>query len=166
MRRVIVGVGFLGLLAALAACGGGETSEPAPPPSGGGGVVARPEPALLLPAGVNTPTPLPTVASLAIEMAPGTYEEVEITRAQFSDQWPFTIESGIAHCIHRDRMPVFRVGDEQFALTGRRKFGYPDIDPILMDDPINPGSKMSVLPIANFAVQTCDPSKVVSAQWP
>ena len=158
MQKLVADLGALTIITALTACGGGE----APPPSSSEGVV-RPVPVLLLPAGVHTPTPGPTVAPAAvvtIEVTPGSYDGVEITRAQFGDQWPFNVESGVAECEHRNRTPMLRVGKVQYPLTGRRMFALADPFDIWLDDPDNPGSKMSLEPITAVAITQCDQSRL------
>ena len=119
-----------------------------------------------MPAGVDTPTPAPTAVGLAIEVTPGSFDGVEITRAQFGDVWPFTIESGLAECRHRNRMPIFRVGKEEYPLTGRRVFALADPYDIWLDDSNNPGQKMSLKPVADVALTQCDPSKVQTEEGP
>ena len=164
MRSLAVPLSLLFLLTALTACGG--EGRPAPVPAGldagNQALGAFPEPQVLYPAGVNTPTPAPAgsfygISGVAVEVTTGSYDGVEITRAQFGDAWPFTVESGVAECEDRNRMPLLRVGKDKYPLTGRLVYALADPYEVWRDDPNNPGDKMSLEPIVQIALTQCDP---------
>ena len=170
MRKLVVAFGALLLLTALTACGGETFPTPVLPASAlGAGAQARgalPEPQAIYPAGINTPTPAPEGFFMnrpEIGLAPtphvapsGNYAGVTVTRADFGDQWPFNVESGVAECVHRSALPVLKVGGEEYPLTGLRMFALADPFDIWLDDPNNPGEKMSMSPVRVVALAECD----------
>ena len=178
MRKFLVSLSALTLLTALAACGGEDPAARAPIlPTGAGeeqAVGAFPEPVAIYIEGVNTPTPAPAgflfnqpaIGSGVIALLPpsGTYSGVPVTRADFGELWPFTVESGIAECEHRNRMPALMVGDKRYPLTGRMVFGWADPAEIRRDDPNNPGEKISLQPVVLVSIGECDPAGL-KAGW-
>ena len=114
------------------------------------------------------------VVSLTIAMAAcGDADElnnetaVPVSRAEFGDQWPFTVESGLADCFHINRVPLFIHGEDRYKLTGTgRAFGFVDLNPIRLDDPDNPGEKMSFEPIVEVALAQCDITKLRGSGGP
>ena len=181
MRKLAVGLGALALLTVLAACradeGDGEEEVVAPAPAAAAPAVAAPaqpslafaEPQAYFVPGVNTPTPAPAgffserpeLFSIAEALVPpsGSFTGVPVTRADFGDQWPFSVESGVAECQHRGRLALLRVGEEQYPLNGRRMFGLADPFDIWLDDPNNLGEKMSLEAVAVVSIGECDPEE-------
>ena len=169
MWKFVVTLGAFPLLTVLVACGGEDVAYPDPvepktatAPAPGGGAFVRPEPQVTLPFGVPTRTPTPPpVAAGEVDRPPGEGGQgVLVTKAEFGDVWPFTVDSGTADCFHRDRTPIFRIGENTYPLTGRRMFALADPNEIWRDDPNNPGQNMSFEPIAQVALAQCDINKL------
>ncbi len=81
----------------------------------------------------------------------------EVTRQEFGDRWPFTVERGVVICLV-GHVAVFRAGGVTYALNGlaRQRGGYADIRPIWLDDPEYPGLlKVSLGPILDAALDLC-----------
>lgn len=72
---------------------------------------------------------------------------VKVSRAEYGDDWPLTVESGRLRC----RPPwviTFHTGDEAYAVNGMaRSRGYRDIRPIWRDNPDLPGTKIPITPL-------------------
>lgn len=83
--------------------------------------------------------------------APG----VEVTREEYGDRWPFTVDSGRVEC-RQGGAVVFVVGDWVYQLNGiASQKGYANLAPIWRDNPDIPGSKVSVGPMIRLAQQQC-----------
>lgn len=80
---------------------------------------------------------------------------IEVSRADFGDQWPLTVESGYINCIGW-RTAVFHHGGQTYALNGLAKGeGFAPLDPIWRDNPGRGGPKMSVDPLLSLALKRC-----------
>lgn len=96
----------------------------------------------------------------------------EISKSEFGDQWPFTVEKGILECIPQkkvDGLPensmnaiIFTVGATQYAVNGAAtakagENGYQEIIEIMRDDEsIGGGAKMSIQPIIDEGLKICN----------
>jgi len=80
---------------------------------------------------------------------------IQVTRAQYGDRWPFTIESGYLDCIPPGAV-VFRSQSGAYAVNGLAESrGFADVDPIWRDDPVNPGLKINIGPMIDLGLQQC-----------
>lgn len=87
--------------------------------------------------------------------APPTPRGVEVTRAQYGDQWPFTVESGFVDC-EPPGSAIFRTRLGTHGLNGLAKSrGVPDVRPIWRDDPNNPGLKVNIGAMIDLALDQC-----------
>ncbi len=79
---------------------------------------------------------------------------VHVTRKQFGDKWPFTVEEGNVEDI--DYAVVFHTNDgKKYALNGiAMGRGYLDIEPIWRPHPVYEGMKVSVGPLIEVGTST------------
>jgi hypothetical protein len=79
---------------------------------------------------------------------------VEVSREQFGERWPLTVERGTVAC--RGGLPVFRYDGETYALNraGEKK-GFKSLDPIWRDDPAYPALKVSLGQLMDVAMKQC-----------
>lgn len=78
-----------------------------------------------------------------------------MTRAQFGDSWPFTVDSGYLDCVPPS-CAVFRTGSTTYGLNGLAKSrDFQDVRPIWRDDPNAPGLKISIGPMIDLALKEC-----------
>ena len=84
-----------------------------------------------------------------------------VTRAEFGERWPFTVESGYVDC-EGVYEAVFRVGDKTYAINGTARSwanrrGYLDITTsIWRDNPIGMGLKVNIGEMIDLALRECD----------
>lgn len=79
---------------------------------------------------------------------------VLVTREAFGERWPFTVERGYAACFRG--AAVFRAEGKAYALTGRAAaLGFDPIDPIWLPNPDVPGTRISLFPVLNLALEEC-----------
>jgi hypothetical protein len=72
---------------------------------------------------------------------------VRVTRKDFGDKWPLTVDSGEIECVGGVLL-VFHSGSKTYALNGAAQTrGYPKIDPIWRDNPKLPGTKVNIGPL-------------------
>jgi hypothetical protein len=92
---------------------------------------------------------------------------VTITRAEFGSGWPFTVDEGTLRCERVGTAQVesitFTTGTTTYSVnaiaresTESRSKGYGFIESITLDDPANPGKKMSIYPIIDRGLALCD----------
>jgi hypothetical protein len=84
---------------------------------------------------------------------------VEVTRQQYGEAWPFTVERGVVDCDARGAA-LFQTRSPDvtgtWALTGfAQSRGYPPVDRFWRDNPRIPGTKVPLTPITNLALQQC-----------
>lgn len=81
--------------------------------------------------------------------------ERQVTRADFGDDWPLTVESGVLACEGTDSI-MFQAGGKTYAVveTGITSFGEP-IDPIWAHDPNDAASKKDLWPLMNAGLDLC-----------
>mgnify|MGYP000147085232 CR=1 FL=1 len=72
----------------------------------------------------------------------------EITASELGDEWPFTVESGMIHCIGEDFAVVFESGGIPYPINDAARAmenkNYGDINDILKDDPNYQGSRVKM----------------------
>ena len=80
----------------------------------------------------------------------------EVTREEYGDDWPFTVDSGRLEC-WRGPSAVFVTGGNVYQLNGMAsQMGHASIDPIWRDSPSIPGTKVSLGPMIQRALKLCD----------
>ena len=79
---------------------------------------------------------------------------VQVTRAQYGDAWPFTVEQGHVDCVPYQKA-VFRTRGRTYALNGLARSKYPEIDPIWRAHPELPGLKVNIGPMIDLALEQC-----------
>lgn len=78
-----------------------------------------------------------------------------VTREEFGDDWPFTVDSGRVDC-RQGGAAVLIVDQWVYQLNGvAAQKGYADLAPIWRDNPEIPGTKVSVGPMIRLALQQC-----------
>jgi hypothetical protein len=85
---------------------------------------------------------------------------LEVTRAQYGDAWPFSVDQGTLSCKTsgggRLRSAVFKSEDTEYALNvvaeGR---GYASVEPIWRSNPQFLGAKIALAPMVALALQQC-----------
>lgn len=78
-----------------------------------------------------------------------------VSRAEFGEKWPLTVEAGEIECID-GHWVVFHHEGVGYALNGlARSRGYASIDPIWKDDPATE-SKVNINPLTQAALKLCE----------
>ena len=99
---------------------------------------------------------LATIVGLfaACALLPGGNER-QVTSADFGDDWPLTVESGVLACEGTDSI-TFQTGGKTYAVVeaGIASFGAP-IDPIWADEPTGATSKMDLWPLMRAGLELC-----------
>ncbi|MCE8025240.1 DUF2511 domain-containing protein [Billgrantia aerodenitrificans] len=81
--------------------------------------------------------------------------DLEVSRSEFGDTWPFTVESGVVACVD-GQAAIFKSGGKSYQLNGfARSRGYAPIDPIWRDNPDIPGTKVSIGEMIRIALERC-----------
>lgn len=76
-----------------------------------------------------------------------------VTRAQFGDAWPLTVNSGEVECINKYIVVFHAPNGKTYGLNGISfGHGYPRIHPIWRDNPRIPGSKVNIGPLIQFGL--------------
>ena len=88
--------------------------------------------------------------------APG----LEVTKAQYGDAWPFTVDQGTLFCTTssggRLRSAVLRVGEVEYAVNAAAETrGYASIEPIWRSDSQYLGRKIDLKPMVTLALEQC-----------
>lgn len=86
-----------------------------------------------------------------------------VSREQFGDAWPFTVEWGCVDCVRNTKtgmpMATFETMGKYrivYGLNGHAiAYGFPDISDIWKDNPEIPGTKISIGPIIDLALEQC-----------
>ena len=172
-------VGFVALVV-LSFCGAagqaaGIIARPTPRPTTAPTIVAAKATEAPLPTETPTeaPTTVPTEAPSATALPTETPTEApttvptearptgQITRADYGDAWPFTVEAGEVRCMN-SRGPgsgdvVFIVNGTTYAINGTAKATkqYADVRPIWRDNPTIAGLKVSLQPILDLGLSLC-----------
>ena len=172
-------VGFVALVV-LSFCGAagqaaGIIARPTPRPTTAPTIVAAKATEAPLPTETPTeaPTTVPTEAPSATALPTETPTEApttvptearptgQITRADYGDAWPFTVEAGEVRCMN-SRGPgsgdvVFIANGTTYAINGTAKATkqYADVRPIWRDNPTIAGLKVSLQPILDLGLSLC-----------
>lgn len=81
-----------------------------------------------------------------------------VSRAQYGDRWPFTVESGYIDC-DPPGAAIFRTDSLTYGLNGWAKSrGFADVRPVWRDNPTAPGLKVNIGPMIDLALQQCPTS--------
>lgn len=87
---------------------------------------------------------------------PASTGRIVVSRDQFGDEWPLTVERGEVECMD-GFIAVFHQNAKTWALNGAAQTrGYPEIDPIWRDNPAVPGTKINIGVLTELALQQCD----------
>lgn len=82
-------------------------------------------------------------------------EGLEVSRSEFGDSWPFTVEAGVVDCVD-GQAAVFKAEGKTYQLNGfARSRGYAPIDPIWKGNPDIPGTKISIGEMIRIALGRC-----------
>ena len=77
------------------------------------------------------------------------------TADEFGQAWPFSVQSGTADCID-PRLAVFTVDGTTYGLNPDAiAAGYPEADPIRIDNPAIPGVRLDLGTIISLAIRQC-----------
>ncbi len=80
----------------------------------------------------------------------------EISREEYGENWPFTVDSGRLEC-WRGPAAVFVADGTVYQLNGvAKQMGHAPIDPIWRDNPAIPGTKISLGPVIQRALKLCN----------
>lgn len=83
-----------------------------------------------------------------------------VTRADFGEAWPLTVDAGELECVEvtgRVHVLVIHVGGKTYAVNGTAiDRGYQRIDPIWRDNPRIKGAKMDMGPLLKAARELCE----------
>lgn len=87
------------------------------------------------------------IVLFVVSYATATPNRVYVSRSEFGNRWPLTVDSGEIECIDGFVL-VFHHGGKTYQLNGAATArGYPAINPIWRDDPSIPGTKISIAPL-------------------
>lgn len=82
-------------------------------------------------------------------------KSVEISRDQYGNRWPFSVDSGKIKCI--DGSVVFEANSYEYGVNGTSKMrGYNKIEDIWLDDPNLPGTGMDIGFVLEIGNNLCD----------
>jgi hypothetical protein len=131
-----------------------SSSTPEPDQAGSAPSTTTPIPSTSTPV-PPTITPIPTAT---------TVDPYFVTRQQFSDEWPFTVDEGRLLCIPVGgglHHALFLAGGTFYALNGTARSaaeseGYIDVFEIWRDDPDAEGLKINMTPMLRLAERACD----------
>jgi len=112
-----------------------------------GGAVAPNEPAAIT---LAAPTTLPTEEAVTTK----TTNAIPISRADYGDAWPLTVDSGTLTC-EPGHAVVFRAPDgKEYGVNGAAG-DRPDIGPIWADDPTGIAPKLDLSPLIEAGLALC-----------
>ena len=81
---------------------------------------------------------------------------VAITRAEYGDRWPFTVDRGVLQCVQL-KGSIATVTFSGYALNGTAKQlkRYRDVAAIWRSNPKSPGTKISIGPLITRGLALC-----------
>jgi hypothetical protein len=128
------------------------TARPAP--------TEAPAPTAVPPTEAPRATDMPVATEAPTAAPPPTVEPTPVglvTKADYGEKWPFTVDSGLLRCIGPRQEIIFVANGETYALNGTAKSNpkYADIRPIWRDDPSIQGVKISVQPLIFAGLDLC-----------
>lgn len=82
--------------------------------------------------------------------------ELRVSAADFGDDWPLTVQSGVLRC-GRSMAVTFTHGGWEYAINGvaRSREGFRPIQEIWQDNPEIPGTKKSIAPLIERGLELC-----------
>jgi hypothetical protein len=82
---------------------------------------------------------------------------VEVSRSDFGNEWPLTVDSGTLDC-DEPGLVTFSANGTTYAVNGLAigSDRWPDIDAIWADDPQQPGLKISIGPLIDRGLAICE----------
>lgn len=153
-RRAALAIAFVGLNLMACCCGGGGNAArniPNPNPQPPVAVEQNNPPVQPPPVENKKPSNKPTF----LRPVGSDSERWKVSRADFGDKWPLTVESGELQCIKSFGV-VFHTGGTTYAVNGSAiDLGYKRIDPIWAPDPEFPGAKKSMAPLIDAGRELC-----------
>lgn len=83
--------------------------------------------------------------------------ELRISRDDFGDDWPFTVDEGILACVGVSEV-VFKAGGKTYAVNGMAvgTGKYAEVEEIWADNPSIPGTKKNIGPIIDRGLELCE----------
>ncbi len=90
---------------------------------------------------MKTTTHIITILLLAISASVSVAGEMKLTQKQYGKKWPLNVDSGVVKCLPLGiGAIIFETQGKTYAVNGiakgfSKKYGFLDIDKILMDDP-------------------------------
>lgn len=80
----------------------------------------------------------------------------KLTRSEFKDDWPLTVDTGYVGCTGKDSA-IFRYDNKTYALNGiASQNGYQEIDPIWAENPTPFVPKKDLSPLIKKALEECN----------
>lgn len=80
---------------------------------------------------------------------------VEITRMEYGEQWPFTVDRGELACVGSSGVVFTAEGTTYGVNEAAVASGYPDVEPIRQGSPILPSLKVSIAPVIEDGLALC-----------
>lgn len=95
------------------------------------------------------------VLAMAGCVGSGSDNSITVTRADFGDEWPLTVEEGELAC-EADAV-TFTTGGTTYGVNGLAiGRGHPEIDPIWADDPEGLVPKINIGPLLQRGLELCE----------
>lgn len=112
------------------------------------------------PAGMRLPSLWLLLALLVTFLVACGSSGLEVTKAQYGDAWPFSVDQGTLSCKTsgggRLRSAVFKFEDTEYALNAVAEgLGYDSVEPIWRNRPQFFGVKADLAPMVALALQQC-----------
>jgi len=83
--------------------------------------------------------------------------EAQISRADFGDEWPLTVDEGELRCEPPSRVVFTDPDGKEWGVNGMAvTHGYPEIDSIWADNPDFPDTKKSIGPLIDRGLAMCE----------
>lgn len=79
---------------------------------------------------------------------------VRISAAEYSREWPFTVDEGVLRC--EGSSVIFRAEGTDYAVNGTARSEYPGIEPIWKKDPDVPGTRINIGDVLDRGLELCD----------
>ena len=88
-------------------------------------------------------------------VACGGATEKSVSKNEFGDSWPLTVDSGVVECLAGSAV-VFKHDGITYQLNGQASnMGYTKIDPIWKDNPALAGTKINIAPLIKLGLGLC-----------
>ena len=79
---------------------------------------------------------------------------VRISAADFSSEWPFTVDEGVLRCAGSS--VIFRAEGTDYAVNGTARADYPEIEPIWKQNPDVPGTRVNIGDVLDRGLELCE----------